>query len=316
MVLNDEPSNSEENPFSRYYAQLTHQQNMLQDTVRTGTYQKAVVTNPLDFNDKVILDVGTGSGILAIFAARAGARKVYAVEASDIADAARKLVRANGLENIVQVIKGKVEEVDLPEKVDLIISEPMGFLLVHERMLESYVLARERFLKPGGRMFPSTGTMFFLPFSDWNIYNEQSMKAEFWSNNNFHGVDLSCLKDEAVLENFSQAVVGCFDPATVVSNLNQPATHFVDFQTVTGKQLQDIMVNFEFKVSQNMLVRVLLHWLNTSCRSLPRQLCMDLHAGLMLISLELRQLLLFLLLRRSLLLIGINVDYFLVNLLQ
>ena len=70
---------------------LVHQQNMLQDAVRTGTYHDAIINNPFDFKDKVVMDVGTGSGILAFFAANAGARKVYAVEASGMAEHVRRL---------------------------------------------------------------------------------------------------------------------------------------------------------------------------------------------------------------------------------
>ena len=69
-------------------------------------------------------------------------------------------------------------------QVDIIISEPLGFLLVHERMLESYVVARERFLKPRGRMFPSTGSIIFSPLTDEAIHKEQAAKAAFW--------DVSC----------------------------------------------------------------------------------------------------------------------------
>jgi histone-arginine methyltransferase CARM1 len=72
---------------------------------------------------------------------------------------AAKLVAHNGLDEIVKVIHGKLEEVELPEKVDIIISEPLGVLLVHERMLETYVLGREKFLKPGGLMLPFNGTI-------------------------------------------------------------------------------------------------------------------------------------------------------------
>jgi histone-arginine methyltransferase CARM1 len=139
---------------------------MMQDTVRTGAYQSAIESNPTDFRGKVVLDVGTGSGILAYFAAKAGARKVYAVEASNVADRAAALMAANGVSDIVQVIKSKIEEVELPEQVDVIISEPMGFMLIHERMLESFMIARQMFLKPGGKMFPSTGTIFAAPFTD------------------------------------------------------------------------------------------------------------------------------------------------------
>ena len=107
----------------QYYASLIHQQNMLQDTVRTAAYHDAIVQNAVDFHDKVVLDVGTGSGILAYFAIKAGARKVYAVEASDVADRAKLLMQAAGLSDRVIVFKCKVEHLVLEEKVDIIISE-------------------------------------------------------------------------------------------------------------------------------------------------------------------------------------------------
>ncbi len=74
---------------------LQHQQNMLQDYIRTGTYHAAIVENPADFEGKAVMDVGCGSGILSLFAAQAGARVVYAVEASDMAHYARQLAAAN-----------------------------------------------------------------------------------------------------------------------------------------------------------------------------------------------------------------------------
>ena len=69
----------------QFYGYLSQQQNMMQDYIRTGTYQRAILANLPDFKDKVILDVGAGSGILSFFAIQAGARKVYAVEASTMA---------------------------------------------------------------------------------------------------------------------------------------------------------------------------------------------------------------------------------------
>ena len=62
---------------------------MMQDYIRTSTYQRAILDNTIDFTGKVVLDVGAGSGILSFFAAQAGARKVYAVEASSMAEHAK-----------------------------------------------------------------------------------------------------------------------------------------------------------------------------------------------------------------------------------
>lgn len=70
----------------------------------------------LNCGKKSVLDVGTGSGILAIWCAQAGARKVYAVEATKMSEHARELVKANGVEGIVEVIEGSMEDITLPEK--------------------------------------------------------------------------------------------------------------------------------------------------------------------------------------------------------
>ena len=76
------------------------QKEMLEDHKRTGAYYTAIMQNQAQFKDKVVLDVGAGSGILAIFAAQAGARKVYAVEATAVAQHARKLVQHNRVSSI------------------------------------------------------------------------------------------------------------------------------------------------------------------------------------------------------------------------
>ncbi|XP_019863119.1 PREDICTED: histone-arginine methyltransferase CARMER-like, partial [Amphimedon queenslandica] len=106
-----------------------------------------MLQNSIDFKDKVVVDVGAGSGILSVFAVQAGARKVYAIEASSMAVHCQKLIKSNKLASKIIVIAGKVEEIDLPETVDVVVSEPMGYMLFNERMLESYVHAR-KWLKP------------------------------------------------------------------------------------------------------------------------------------------------------------------------
>jgi type I protein arginine methyltransferase len=114
----------------------------------------------------VILDVGTGSGVLSIWAAQAGAAKVYAIEYTDMAHHARKLVEANGVSHIVEVIQTSAEDLELPCKVDIIISEWMGYFLLRESMCDSVLRARNKWLKPDGAMFPSHATMYFSCISN------------------------------------------------------------------------------------------------------------------------------------------------------
>ena len=83
------------------YGYIYHQKQMLSDDLRMQQYRDAIFENANHFKDKVVLDVGTGSGILAIWAAQAGASRVYAVEATDIALQARKVVKANQQEHII-----------------------------------------------------------------------------------------------------------------------------------------------------------------------------------------------------------------------
>ena len=98
------------------------------------------------------------------------------MEASSIAMHANKLVAANKVDEVIKVVSGKIEEIELPEQVDVIISEPMGYMLLNERMLETFLHAK-KFLKPGGKMFPSRGDLHLAPFTDEALYMEQFNKV-------------------------------------------------------------------------------------------------------------------------------------------
>ena len=84
---------------------------MLSDQSRMAAYHSAIVGNSDLFKDKIVMDVGTGSGILACWAANAGARKVYAIEYTDMAENAKLVMKANGVDHVVEVIQGAVEDV-------------------------------------------------------------------------------------------------------------------------------------------------------------------------------------------------------------
>jgi histone-arginine methyltransferase CARM1 len=256
-------SRTEENSATQYfqfYSWLSQQQNMMQDFVRTSTYQKAMHMNPSDFQDKVILDVGAGSGVLSFFAVQAGAKKVYAVEASQMAAHCAELVRTNNLSDKITVIPGKIEEIQLPEKVDVIISEPMGYMLVNERMLESYMYGR-KFLKPGGRMFPTTGDLYFALFNDDALFMEHNQKYSFWASTNFLGIDLSALKGAAYQEIFKQPIVDTWHPSTLISDFGQWT---INFEKDAIEKLHVIDVEYELTSKRTAFCHGVATWFDVS----------------------------------------------------
>ena len=149
------------------YSNFYIHEEMLKDSVRTRAYQQAIEQNPEDFKDKIVLDIGAGTGILSIFAARAGAKHVYAIENAEIAHFAREIIKRNGLSDKITVIKGKMEEIELPvPAVDIIISEWMGYFLLYESMLDCVLWARDKYLVKGGKMLPDRATLYIAAIED------------------------------------------------------------------------------------------------------------------------------------------------------
>jgi len=259
-VFSERTEEASATQYFQFYSYLSQQQNMMQDYIRTGTYQRAILSNGADFLGKVVLDVGAGSGILSFFAAQAGARKVYAVEASSMAEHASRLVESNNLQHVIQVISGKIEEIDLPEKEDMIISEPMGYMLYNERMLETY-LHGKKWLKPGGKMFPGRGDLHIAPFQDEALFMEQFGKANFWFQNNFHGVNLTALQERAAEEYFRQPIVDTFDVRICIA---KSVRHTLDFQEAEERQLHQLDIPVEFHMLETGTVHGLAFWFDVA----------------------------------------------------
>ena len=134
---------------------------MLHDDRRTNDFLAALAdaVRPGD----VVLDIGTGSGVLAIAAARAGARHVYAVEASDIAEAAARVFALNDMEDRITLVAGWSRQIELPEQADLLVCEVIGNEPFEEEILETTLDARRRLLKPGARLIPNALTLLARP---------------------------------------------------------------------------------------------------------------------------------------------------------
>ncbi|KAJ9479817.1 putative Protein arginine N-methyltransferase 1 (putative) [Pseudozyma hubeiensis] len=288
-----------------YYSMLSHQAQMLQDTVRTTAYQRAILNNAArDFHDKVVMDVGAGNGILSFFSAQAGAKKVYAVEASNMVECLQKVVDAAKSQREGQVVEQEKETLELmgagdaglggvsfgttnpteprnawladrlvpvhskvedvkPEhlqghtQVDTIVSECLGVLLVHERMCESFLDARDKYLAPGGSVFPSAGTICLAPFEDKQLWNDTANKAKWWLNSNFYGVDVSPFAALAFEENFSSPVVGVFPPQCLLS---VSSDYVIDFATISKSELQEFTVPVEWSFANAAIVHGLGGW--------------------------------------------------------
>jgi predicted RNA methylase len=134
---------------------------MLNDHARTAFFISALqqTVQPGD----VVLDIGTGSGVLAIAAARAGAKKVYAIEAGRMAEIAEKIVKQTEVAGKIEIIRGWSTNISLPEKADVLVSEIIGDDPLKENILPVFIDARARLLKPGAKIIPHLMKLFVLP---------------------------------------------------------------------------------------------------------------------------------------------------------
>lgn len=130
---------------------LVYYRAMIEDQYRTEAYRRAIhrCVKPGD----VVLDLGTGLGILAHFAMRAGASHVYAIESTDLVSLAQEVALDNQ-QGRVTFLPGWSDETDLPERVDVIVTETLGGFGLDENIVHYLADARRRFLKPGGRLIP------------------------------------------------------------------------------------------------------------------------------------------------------------------
>lgn len=145
------------------YQRITDQLNMALDEVRNKAYQAAlkhVITT-----DSIVLDVGAGLGPFGLFAAQLGAKKVYCVEPHPLVHTINNVARDNGLEGRIHCLQGRIEEVELPEQVDVITSCFTGNFLLGENLLPSLYYARDHYLKPNGTMLPHRASMIAAPVS-------------------------------------------------------------------------------------------------------------------------------------------------------
>jgi protein arginine N-methyltransferase 1 len=193
----------------RCFADFHQQECMLADQPRMAFYHETIRRH-VKPGDRVI-DLGTGTGILAAFASRAGAAQVYAIDHSEILDHAEALAVANEISN-VEFVAQHSAEFSLDERVDVIVHEQMGDFLFDEAMIPNVCDLRDRLLKPGGLILPSRFGFYCEP-----IQINASRRVPFIWELNVHGFGYRSLEpsrpeasDYYRLASCDLGVVNCF----------------------------------------------------------------------------------------------------------
>lgn len=201
------------------FSSLNVQKNMLQDRTRIERFKDTIFRKVR--KGDVVVDLGTGTGILAIYAAQAGAKKVYAIEETDVADVAKTVIESNGFSEAITVLKANSSQVILPEAADVLIAEVVGHFLFEEGIVEAISGARDSLLKPGGIIMPMRSTVFLAPVE----LNPEFTEISYWGE--WKDPDLSVIRKKAA----NSAYVETVRPENLLA---EPAEIFdVNFETAT-----------------------------------------------------------------------------------
>lgn len=185
---------------------------MIADRVRMTAYLRALekAITP----ESCVLDIGAGSGIFALMAAKLGARRVYAIEPDDIIGLARRLVSDNGFSDRITLIQADARDVTLEESADVIVSDLGGHLPWHGSHLPVIDHSRKHFLAPGGAMIPIADRIFAAVVSSNNLKHRA-----VWHEAP-HGLDLNAAAEPAAREFRAQR----FEPGDLLSDAIPIAT--------------------------------------------------------------------------------------------
>ncbi|XP_017779252.1 PREDICTED: protein arginine N-methyltransferase 1 [Nicrophorus vespilloides] len=240
---------------SEYFNSYSHygiHHEMLSDTVRTESYRDAILKNVNSFKDKTVLDVGCGTSILSMFAAKAEAKKVIGIDMSEVLFKAMDIIRENKLDDKITLLHGRLENVELPEnKVDIIISEWMGYFLLFEGMLDTVIYARDNHLKPGGLILPNRCNINLVACSDLERYNGL---INFWDD--VYGFNMSCMKSDII----SEANIETVPMDNVVSEPSVLTE--IDLQTC-NTNTPNFSANFKLKITKTSTITSLAGYFDT-----------------------------------------------------
>jgi hypothetical protein len=232
------------------YSTVQDHRSMVYDDLRNDLYRHAI--SKVINERSIVLDLGAGLGVHGFMAAMLGAKKVYLVEPSPIIEITRTLVDTNNLSERVECHQGKIEEVIIPEQVDVIISVFTGNFLLTEDLLPSLFYARDQYLKPGGSLIPDRAIMKVAPVSAPDYYAKH---IDCWTATNYE-------IDTAPVRSFAANSLYYDDPE---DRLTEFLAEPVDLLEMDFMSAKDAACNsrIEMETTREGLCHGWLGWFNT-----------------------------------------------------
>lgn len=249
---------------------------MLNDEARTAGYIEAI-HNTVQPGD-VVVDLGTGTGVLATAAAQAGARRVFAIESGRIGLSAKRVFVANGVEDRVKLLQGWSTKLDLPEPADLMVSEILGNNPFGEKILEYTLDARRRFLRPKARLIPARLKVFatLVAGAGKHLSTRHFCKESIKKWEGCYGVDFSPLLSGAPkLRRFALSAEDCRslergpDSLLIDLDLSTFEELIVESKTILkagdGGPYDGLMISFEAELTSEISLSTHPARANSSC---------------------------------------------------
>jgi protein arginine N-methyltransferase 1 len=166
---------------------IDYYRDILDDPVRQAAFKTAIeaAVRPGD----VVVDIGCALGNFSVYACRAGAARVYAVEAARVIEVAREVVKANGCGDRVTFLRGLSTRLEVPERADVVVFEDFCTTLLSPAVARTLSDAARRWMKPGGALVPPRGRIWVAPVED--AHGHQELDRFAWTRDRVFGVDVT-----------------------------------------------------------------------------------------------------------------------------